>query len=60
MMPAVDDRAALDEFMRTCTPMSIWHVNADPERPVRYLEITTFPLMKSIGAWSIETAPDDA
>ena len=44
------------------TPMSIWHkhVNADPAHPARYLEITTLPLMKTIGAWSIETAPDDS
>ncbi len=39
------------------TPMFAWHqhVNADPNRPVRYLEITTLPLMKSLGAWRIET-----
>ena len=44
------------------TPMSIWHrhVNADVARPVRYLEITKLPLMKAVGAWTIETAPDDA
>lgn len=43
------------------TPMSVWHkhVNADPEHPARYLEITTLPLMKSLGAWSIETAATD-
>jgi mannose-6-phosphate isomerase-like protein (cupin superfamily) len=39
------------------TPMFAWHqhVNADPDRPVRYLEITTLPLMKALGAWRIET-----
>ncbi len=43
------------------TPMSVWHrhVNADTAHPVRYLEVTTLPLMKAMGAWSIETAPDD-
>ena len=41
------------------TPINVWHqhVNTDPERPARYLEITTIPLMKSLGAWSIENAP---
>jgi gentisate 1,2-dioxygenase len=44
------------------TPMLAWHrhVNADPARPLRYLEITTLPLMKALGAWRIETASDDA
>jgi len=29
-------------------------VNRDPSRPARYLEITTIPLMKSLGDWQIE------
>ncbi len=39
------------------TPMFAWHkqVNVDPAQPVRYLEITTLPLMKALGAWRIET-----
>lgn len=39
------------------TPMSAWHkhVNAGSGQPVRYLEITTLPLMKTLGAWRIET-----
>jgi gentisate 1,2-dioxygenase len=44
------------------TPMFTWHrhVNSDPNLPVRYLEITTLPLMKALGAWRIETAKEDA
>jgi gentisate 1,2-dioxygenase len=43
------------------TPMLAWHrhVNADSARPLRYLEITTLPLMKALGAWRIETASDE-
>jgi gentisate 1,2-dioxygenase len=43
-----------------CTPMGIWHrhVNSDPSRPARYLEITTIPLMKSVGDWRIEAGKD--
>jgi gentisate 1,2-dioxygenase len=39
-----------------CTPIHTWHqhVNTDPARPARYLEITTIPLMKSLGDWYIE------
>jgi gentisate 1,2-dioxygenase len=39
-----------------CTPFRAWHrhVNRDPLRAVRYLEITTIPLMKSLGDWQIE------
>jgi len=39
------------------TPMLVWHkhVNADRIMPARYLEITTLPLMKALGAWRIET-----
>lgn len=39
------------------TRMFTWHkhVNADADQPVRYLEITTLPLMKMLGAWRIET-----
>ena len=39
-----------------CTPIHTWHrhVNRDPSRPARYLEITTIPLMKSLGDWQIE------
>jgi gentisate 1,2-dioxygenase len=44
------------------TPMFAWHqhVNADPARPVRYLEITTLPLMKALGAWRIETEKEES
>jgi gentisate 1,2-dioxygenase len=39
-----------------CTPINMWHrhVNRDPLRAARYLEITTIPLMKSSGDWRIE------
>ena len=39
-----------------CTPAQTWHrhVNVNPSRPARYLEITTIPLMKSLGNWRIE------
>jgi mannose-6-phosphate isomerase-like protein (cupin superfamily) len=39
-----------------CTPMHTWHrhVNRDRSRPARYLEITTIPLMKSLGDWRID------
>jgi quercetin dioxygenase-like cupin family protein len=39
-----------------CTPIYAWHrhVNRDSSRPARYLEITTIPLMKSLGDWRIE------
>jgi len=39
-----------------CTPFGTWHrhVNRDSSRPARYLEITTIPLMKSLGNWRIE------
>jgi len=39
-----------------CTPIHIWHrhVNRDSSQPARYLEITTIPLMKSLGDWQIE------
>jgi gentisate 1,2-dioxygenase len=39
------------------TPMFVWHrhVNADRILPARYLEITTLPLMKALGAWRIES-----
>lgn len=39
-----------------CTSIHTWHrhVNRDPSRPARYLEITTIPLMKSLGDWRIE------
>jgi gentisate 1,2-dioxygenase len=42
------------------TPIHAWHrhFNADPLRPARYLEITTIPLMKSLGAWYIEAADE--
>jgi hypothetical protein len=33
-------------------------VNTDPARPARYLEITTIPLMKSLGDWYIEAGDD--
>jgi len=43
-----------------CTPIHTWHrhVNRDPSRPARYLEITTIPLMKSLGNWRIEAGSD--
>ena len=43
-----------------CTPIHAWHqhVNTDPARPARYLEITTIPLMKSLGDWYIEAGDD--
>jgi gentisate 1,2-dioxygenase len=39
-----------------CTPIHAWHqhVNTDPAHPARYLEITTIPLMKSLGDRYIE------
>lgn len=39
-----------------CTPVHCWHrhINADRTHPARYLEITTIPLMKSLGDWNIE------
>ena len=43
-----------------CTPIHTWHrhVNLDRSRPARYLEITTIPLMKSLGDWRIEAGSD--
>lgn len=32
-----------------------WHINSDAEKPARYLEITTIPLMKACGTWFLET-----
>jgi mannose-6-phosphate isomerase-like protein (cupin superfamily) len=45
-----------------CTPIGTWHrhVNGDPSRPVRYLEIATIPLMKSLGDWWIEPGDDSS
>jgi quercetin dioxygenase-like cupin family protein len=45
-----------------CTPRQTWHrhVNSDPSRPARYLEITDIPLMKSLGNWRIEAGHDQA
>jgi gentisate 1,2-dioxygenase len=39
-----------------CTPIHTRHrhVNCDHLCPARYLEITTIPLMKSLGDWHIE------
>ncbi len=39
------------------TPILVWHqhVNASANSVSRYLEITTIPLMKSLGAWLIES-----
>ncbi|HEU5237682.1 MAG TPA: cupin domain-containing protein [Pyrinomonadaceae bacterium] len=44
-----------------CTPQQTWHrhVNSDPSRPARYLEITDIPLMKSLGNWRIEAGDDN-
>ncbi len=41
------------------TPMMAWHqhVNEAADKTARYLEITTLPLMKAIGAWVIENHP---
>lgn len=36
------------------------HVNANAARPVRYLEITTLPLMKALGAWRTETEKEES
>jgi gentisate 1,2-dioxygenase len=38
------------------TPIGLWHqhFNASTRSVARYLEITTIPLMKSLGAWFIE------
>jgi len=43
-----------------CTPIQSWHrhVNLDVSQPARYLEITTIPLMKSLGDWWIEAGSD--
>jgi quercetin dioxygenase-like cupin family protein len=43
-----------------CTPTQTWHrhVNVDQSNPARYLEITTIPLMKSLGHWRIEPGED--
>jgi gentisate 1,2-dioxygenase len=43
-----------------CTPIQSWHrhVNRNSKRPARYLEITTIPLMKSLGDWRIEPRAD--
>jgi gentisate 1,2-dioxygenase len=40
------------------TPLQAWHwhVNTDAVCPARYLEITTIPLMKALGAWAMETS----
>jgi quercetin dioxygenase-like cupin family protein len=53
-------RVTLDTGDLFCTPIHTWHqhVNTDPARPARYLEITTIPLMKSLGDWYIETGDD--
>jgi mannose-6-phosphate isomerase-like protein (cupin superfamily) len=39
------------------TPIGLWHqhFNASTRSVARYLEITTIPLMKSLGAWFIES-----
>jgi mannose-6-phosphate isomerase-like protein (cupin superfamily) len=39
------------------TPVGLWHqhFNASTRSVARYLEITTIPLMKSLGAWFIES-----
>ncbi len=43
------------------TPILVWHqhVNASANSVTRYLEITTIPLMKSLGAWLIESKPSE-
>jgi len=39
------------------TPIGLWHqhFNASKRMAARYLEITTIPLMQSLGAWFIES-----
>jgi mannose-6-phosphate isomerase-like protein (cupin superfamily) len=39
------------------TPILAWHqhVNVSARSAARYLEVTTIPLMKSLGAWFIES-----
>jgi quercetin dioxygenase-like cupin family protein len=43
------------------TPIGVWHrhINHDGSTPARYLEVTTIPLMKTLGAWSIQVPPDE-
>jgi quercetin dioxygenase-like cupin family protein len=43
------------------TPIGMWHqhVNASTRAAARYLEITTIPLMKSLGAWLIESKANE-
>ena len=41
------------------TPMLVWHqhVNTSATSAARYLEVTTIPLMKSLGLWFIQSKP---
>jgi len=43
------------------TPIHVWHqhFNASTRSVVRYLEITTIPMMKLLGAWFIESKPGE-
>jgi quercetin dioxygenase-like cupin family protein len=44
------------------TPIGVWHrhINNDRSTPARYLEVTTIPLMKTLGAWSIQVPADQS
>jgi quercetin dioxygenase-like cupin family protein len=55
-----EERVAWETGDLFCTPINVWHkhVNSDPSHPARYLEITTIPLMKSLGDWWIEAGND--
>jgi gentisate 1,2-dioxygenase len=55
-----EDRDTWEAGDLFCTPIHAWHqhVNLDSARPARYLEITTIPLMKSLGDWYIEAGDD--
>jgi quercetin dioxygenase-like cupin family protein len=54
-------RIEWDEGDLFFTPILVWHqhVNASTNSMARYLEITTIPLMKSLGAWLIESKPSE-
>lgn len=58
---AVERRIEWKEGDLFFTPILVWHqhVNASTNSAARYLEITTIPLMKSLGAWLIESKPSE-
>jgi mannose-6-phosphate isomerase-like protein (cupin superfamily) len=43
------------------TPILVWHqhANTSANSVARYLEITTIPLMKSLGVWFVESKPHE-